>query len=312
MRSVAAALAGACLFGGLLLAVAGIVPTATRPATGSWRRRIGFSRWPDRVDQRSLGSGWGRWRWAVTTVAGLAVWAATGWPVAGLITAVTVLGLPILLSTSQVTARSIDRVEAVEAWTRRLADVLVIGVGLEQAIAATVRSSPAPIQQEVSALAARLSANWPTEAALRAFADDLDDATGDLVAAALILAARRRGPGLARVLGSLADSVAEDVAVRRKVEAERAKPRTTARAVTLITLGVVAVGALNGTYLRPYGTVLGQLVLACIALGFVACLAWMRALTLTSPAPRLLTTAHPSRPTLRSSSGQARRQGVGA
>ena len=77
------------------------------------------------------------------------------------------------------------------------------------------------------------------------------------MAAALILAARRRGPGLPRVLGALADSVAEDVAVRRKVEAERAKPRTTARAVTLITLGVVAVGALNGAYLRPYATLLG-------------------------------------------------------
>ena len=95
---------------------------------------------------------------------------------------------------------------------------------------------------EVSALAARLAARWPTETALRAFADDLDDATGDLVVATLILGARRRGPGLARVLTAVADSVAEEVAMRRKVEAERAKPRTTARAVTLITLGVVAVG----------------------------------------------------------------------
>lgn len=295
MRSIVAALAGACLFGGMLLVVAGILPTATRPTP----RRKAFPRRRNPIGRQPLGSGWGRWRWVVTVVAGLAVWASTGWPVAGLITAVTVMGLPVLLSTSRVAARSIDRVEAVEAWTRRLADVLVIGVGLEQAIAATVRSCPAAIQREVGALAARLSANWPTEAALRAFADDLDDATGDLVVAALILAVRRRGPGLARVLGSLADSVAEDVAVRRKVEAERAKPRTTARAVTLITLGVVAVGALNGAYLRPYGTVLGQLVLACIALGFVACLAWMRALTLSTPAPRFLNTANTSRPTSR-------------
>ena len=55
--------------------------------------------------------------------------------------------------------------------------------------------------------------------------------------------------------------------MRRKVEAERAKPRATARAVTLITLGVVLVGALNGTYLAPYGTPLGQLVLAVITPG---------------------------------------------
>ena len=101
---------------------------------------------------------------------------------------------------------------------------------------------------------------------MRAFADDLDDATGDLIVATLILGARRRGPGLARVLSAVADSVAEEVAMRRKVEAERAKPRTTARAVTLITLGVVAVGSLNGTYLAPYRTLLGQLVLVVITL----------------------------------------------
>ena len=119
-------------------------------------------------------------------------------------------------------------------------DVLVVGVGLEQAIAATVRTCPS----QCSRRSPRCRHGWPhvgpTESALRAFADDLDDATGDLIVATLILGARRRGPGLARVLAAVADSVAEEVAMRRKVEAERAKPRTTARAVTLITLGVVA------------------------------------------------------------------------
>jgi len=82
--------------------------------------------------------------------------------------------------------------------------------------------------------------------------------------------------------------VAEEVAMRRRVEAERAKPRTTARAVTLITLGVVALGALNRTYLAPYGTPLGQLVLLGVTGMFVGPLAWMRALTLSAPQPRLL------------------------
>jgi Flp pilus assembly protein TadB len=198
-----------------------------------------------------------------------------------------VWGLPIILSTSRTAAAAIDRVEALEEWTRRLSDVLVVGVGLEQAIAVTVRTCPALIENEVTALVARMQARWPTERALRAFADDLDDATGDLVVATLILGSRRRGPGLARVLAAVADSVGEEVAMRRTVEAERAKPRATARAVTLITLGVVAVGSLNSTYFAPYGTALGQLVLAVITLGFIASLAWMRALTLSQPQPRL-------------------------
>ena len=56
-------------------------------------------------------------------------------------------------------------------------------------------------------LVARLRARWDTEEALRAFADELDDATGDLIAANLILGARRRGAGLASVLEGLAESV---------------------------------------------------------------------------------------------------------
>ncbi|WP_229734414.1 type II secretion system F family protein [Cellulomonas carbonis] len=217
------------------------------------------------------------------------MWGVSGWPVAGALVTTTVIGLPVLLGTGAVAARRIGRVEAIEEWTRRLSDILIAGVGLEQALTTSVRTCPPALASEVQALGARLSARWPTEQALRAFADDVDDAAADLVVTALVLASRRRGPGVARVLTAVADSVAEDVAVRRKVEAERAKPRATARAVTLITLAVVAVGALNGAYLDPYTTPLGQVVLAAIAAGFIGCLVWMRALTLSPPEPRFLT-----------------------
>ena len=273
------ALAGLLMTAGVLTFLAGFSPAParadTRPRTLKWRRHSAHGTWERR-------------RWAVAGTTGLLVWVLTSWPIAGLIVATTIVGLPVLLSTSRVAARGISRIEAVEEWTRRLSDILVVGVGLEQAISTSLRSVPEAIRVEVTALAARLGARWPTETALRAFAEDLGDATGDLVVASLILGHRRRGPGLARALTAVADSVAEEVAMRRRVEAERAKPRTTARAVTLITLGVVALGALNRTYLAPYGTPLGQLVLLGVTGMFVGSLAWMRALTLSAPQPRLL------------------------
>lgn len=278
MTTLIAAVAGALVATGVLLAVLGARRTTWPPRVRTARARV----------SRSAVAASRRARVGIAGGIGLAVWAVSGWPIAGAIVTVTVLGLPVLLGTATVAARAIARVEAVEEWTRRVADVLVAGVGLEQALASSLATCPEPIRPEVTALCARLSARWTPEQALRAFADDVDDAAADLVAAALVLAARRRGPGLARVLTSVADSVAEEVVVRRKVEAERAKPRATARAVTLITLGVVGVGALNGTYLAPYATGLGQLVLAVIAAGFIACLAWMRALTLSAPEPRFL------------------------
>lgn len=276
------ALAGLLVAGGVLSILVGFRP-APEPV-----RAMRHGPTERRPTYRADAGPWDRWRCPTAAAVGLLAWLFTSWPVAGLISAMTTVGLPILLSTSRVAARGISRIEAVEEWTRRLSDILVVGVGLEQAIITSLRSVPKPIGGEVAALAARLSARWPTETALRGFADDLADGTGDLVVAALILGHHRRGPGLARVLNAVADSVADEVAMRRRVEADRAKPRTTARAVSLITLGVVAVGALNTTYLAPYGTPLGQLVLAGIASSFVAALAWMRALTLSRSAPRLL------------------------
>ena len=274
-----ALLAGVLLPAGFVMTIAGVrrsvTPRRSRPRRGAVSLR-GY------VASRRI-------RLVSALAVGLVVWAVFAWPIAGVLAAGTVIGMPVLLGAGTVEQRRIDRLEAIEEWTRRLSDVLVAGAGLEQAVAASVATAPEAIRTEVAALGARLAARWPPEQALRGFADDLDDASSDLVVSALVLATRRRGPGLSRVLVSVADSVADEVAARRRVEAERAKPRATAGAVTLITVGVVALGALNTTYVAPYRSGLGQLVLAAVAAGFVACLVWMHRLTQSPREPRFLT-----------------------
>ncbi len=85
--------------------------------------------------------------------------------------------------------------------------------------------------------------------------------------------------------------------MRRKVEADRAKPRANARWLLLITLGASCLAALNGDYLAPYGTVVGQLVLGVIAGLIVGCLLWMRRLTAAAPSARFLADRDRSRRT---------------
>ncbi|WP_257429773.1 type II secretion system F family protein [Nocardioides carbamazepini] len=216
-------------------------------------------------------------------------WLITGWALALIIAPVTVIGLPMLLAAPPAVAQ-IARLEAMEEWTRSLSGVLTVGIGLEQALTATLRSTPAAIAPEVGRLVARLRARWDTEDALRAFAEELDDATGDLIALNLIRGAQRRGTGLANVLDGLAESVAADVRGRRQVEADRAKPRATARWVTLISSSVLIVLALSGSYVAPYRSALGQIVLLALLTGYVATLIWMRTMTNGRPIPRLLTT----------------------
>jgi Flp pilus assembly protein TadB len=212
----------------------------------------------------------------------------TGWPVVGVAMGAAALGLPAIIGADSRAETQIGRVEAVEEWSRRVADVLAIGVGLEQAIQTSARTAPDPIAAEVAALASRISARMPTEDALRLFADEVSDPTADLVAAALVLASRRRGPGVSAALTALAESVGEEVAARRRIESDRAKPRATARAVTVITVVIGVVGLMNRGYTGPYGTALGQVVLAGTLGFFGAALWWMHGMTRTEAAPRLL------------------------
>lgn len=224
---------------------------------------------------------------ALGLLAGIVAWIVTGWLLAVVLAPLATLGLPMLVSPSPAAAR-VQRLEAMEEWTRALSGVLTVGVGLEQALVATLRSTPAPIAEEVNRLVARLRARWATEDALRAFAADLDDSTGDLVAANLILGARRRGAGLANVLEGLAESVSADVRARRQIEADRAKPRSTARWVTLISATVLVLLAISGSYVEPYRTPVGQVVLLVLLTAYVATLVWMRRMAIGRPLPRFL------------------------
>jgi Flp pilus assembly protein TadB len=271
------ALAGGLVALGLLGLVIGLRPAAVPPRQSTRARR---HRGPTRRTRLLLLAG---------GALGLVGWLITGWILALVIAPIAVIGLPILLSAPPA-ATQIARLEAMEEWTRSLSGVLTVGIGLEQALVATLRSTPAPIADEVQRLVTRLRARWDTEKALRAFADELDDATGDLIAANLILGARRRGAGLASVLEGLAESVGADVRARRQVEADRAKPRATARWVTVISASVLVVLALSGTYVEPYRTPVGQVLLVLLLSAYVATLIWMRRMAAGKPLPRFLAT----------------------
>lgn len=268
------AFAGALIVGGVIALVVGLTPSEVvqRPP-----RKRHLKPLPRQT----------QWLLAAGAITGLIAVMVTGWAMALLLVPIAFVGLPALLSSGPAQTR-IGRLEAMEEWTRSLAGVLTVGVGLEQALVATLRSTPAALAPEVTRLVARLRARWSTEQALRAFADELDDSTGDLVAANLILGARRRGAGLASVLDGLAESVAADVRARRQVEADRAKPRATARWVTIISASVLVVLAVSGTYVEPYRSPFGQVILVGLLAAYISLLVWMKRMAIGRELPRFL------------------------
>ncbi len=267
---------GATLGLGVVAVVVGLIPAPPAPP----RPKAGTSRLVmSRRSRLMLLAGLG---------GGLVAWQITGWVLALIAVPVAVLGLPVLLSGSDA-KKQIAKLEAMAEWTRALAGVLTVGIGLEQALLISLRSAPGAIEPEVRRLATRLRARWRTEDALRAFADELDDATGDLITMNLVLAASRRGTGLASVLEDLAESVGEDVRARRQIEADRAKPRATARWVTAISVGVFTVLSLTSSYNTSYQSPIGQVVLVVLLSAYVATLVWLKKMAAGKAWPRLLT-----------------------
>jgi Flp pilus assembly protein TadB len=275
-----AALIAAGLVGFGLLAVAlGVIRVPAFPGRPTNGTRL-LRRWR-RIPSRT--------RWLLLGGAGAGAVAAlvSGWVIAILVFPAAMLGLPWLLGRGD-EARQIERLKAMEEWTRNLAGVLVAGMSLEQALQRSLRTCPADLHKEVSRLVGALSARTPTAQALVRFADDLDDATGDQIVASLILGAKRQGEGLARVLEDLAESVSAEVRARQQVDAGRAAHRTTARGVTLIAVIMVVALAFTGSYVDPYRTPLGQIVALVILAVFVAILVQLRLMARTPLPPRFL------------------------
>lgn len=275
-----AALAGAMIAAGLVLGIAGLRRRPPRPAGPRFRPSV--PGWIRRMPR------WQRWSAVAALGVGLLM-SVFGAPlVVAAILPLAVVGLPVLLVTSD-GGRRIARLDALSEWTRNLAGVVTAGQSLEQALKANTRSAPEAIEPEVARLAARLRAQARIETALLAFGDDLDDATGDMVVSALVIAARHRGDGLPRLLIGLAESVAEEVRSRREIEADRDKARGSARLITVLAVGGTSMLAFAGDFLSPYRSPAGQVVRALWALLFAVGLVWLRRMVSDTPPPRFVT-----------------------
>lgn len=220
--------------------------------------------------------------------AGIVLWLITGWLVLLVAVPAAVAWLPALMR-QKPAEREIKRLEALATWTRSLTGLISTGTVLENVLTASVRNAPEEIKPEVTDLVARLNAGVSPPAALRAFADDLDDATSDVLIAHLILAYKIRGEKLGQALEDIAKIMAEDVKHRREIETDREKPRATARLVTIISAAIVLGISLFGSqFLAVYKQPVGQILLFVYISGYAAILLWMQQMSRTRKAPRIL------------------------
>lgn len=213
----------------------------------------------------------------------------TGWFASVPLSAAAAWSLPKLLGRDQAHAARTARIEAIATWTEMLRDTLAAAAGIEQAILASARVAPKSIRKKVVALAARLENGDHLAPSLRRFAEDLADPTADLVVSSLVLASTQQARQLGELLGSLATTTREQVAMRTRIETSRSRTRTTVRIIVGTTLGLAAVLAvLSRDYLAVYNTATGQLVLLMAGTLFACAFAWLRRIAEVAQPPRVL------------------------
>lgn len=170
-------------------------------------------------------------------------------------------------------------IEAVASWTEQLRDTIVAAHGLEQAIVVTSELAPIVIAPAVRRLAAALRYG-AVDDALRRFADDVNHPTCDFVVAALITAHQHQARELGALLTHLSECAREESRVQLRVWVSRARTRSAVRIIGwVVMLFACALVVFDPSYLAPFVTAQGVVVLSLDAAIFVSALLMLRRLS---------------------------------
>jgi len=229
----------------------------------------------------------------VTVVAGVAGLVLTGWLVGGFAGGFAAwASVRAWERRHQRRSGEQERIEALAVWCEQLRDLLSADIGIIGTIDATVATVPAAIRPEITRLSTRLAREAP-QLAIRQFADELDDPSGDLIGSVLLLAMSHSGR-TAELLSELASTIRERSTMRLRIETERGGQRSEARFVLgfglAVIVGVVIFG--RGTsFLGAYSSATGQLVLGLVALLYGGGIWWLRQLVRFERPARFLRSA---------------------
>ena len=252
MTALSATLLGSCVGLGLLLVAAGLRGIEVLP---------GAQHFFPTVERTETATAW----LAASVIAGLAVWATTGWVVAAVLAVGAVAWAPRGIAARAQQAVLLERTEAVASWAEMIRDNIAGSAGLEQALVASASVAPAAIAPELRRFSARLE-RMPTIDALGRLGSELDHPSADLVVVALANATRMEARELGPLLGRLAETIRADVRMRLRVEVGRARIRTSARIVIATTMVTIAfLFVFSRQLLDAYETPAGQAWLLVVA-----------------------------------------------
>ena len=202
----------------------------------------------------------------------------TGWIVVAVSVALLVAAIPGIGRPYMQTRNEQELVDGIATWTEQLRDTLAGAHGLEQAIVATSVHAPLVLQAHVKKLASFIGYG-SLEDGIRRFGDDLDNSTADFVVAALVTASQHQARDLGMLLTQIAQCARDESKMRSRVWVGRARTRSAIKIIaTVIASFVLGLFTFNRTYLQPYSSIQGQVVLSVILGVFAVSLSLMQSM----------------------------------
>jgi len=202
----------------------------------------------------------------------------TGWIVVAVSVALLVAAIPGIGRPYIQTRNEQELVDGIATWTEQLRDTLAGAHGLEQAIVATSVHAPLVLQAHVKKLASFIGYG-SLEDGIRRFGDDLDNSTADFVVAALVTASQHQARDLGMLLTQIAQCARDESKMRSRVWVGRARTRSAIKIIaTVIVSFVLGLFTFNRTYLQPYSSIQGQVVLSIILGVFAVSLSLMQSM----------------------------------
>lgn len=219
-----------------------------------------------------------RFQMLAIPLAGLVVYAVTGWAALAIATVLATSLIPGVVRPRIAQRNDQEVVDAIATWTEQIRDTIAGARGLEEAIIATSEQSPVPIRTAVNRLSAFI-VYGRLEDGLRRFADDIGHPTADFVVAALSTAHHHQARELGSLLSGIAECARDESKMRSRIWVGRARTRTSLRIITIVVISFVGgLFLLNRSYLTPFASSQGQIVLAVILSLFATSLGMMHRL----------------------------------
>ncbi len=229
----------------------------------------------------STGARSGRNRTVVAIVVGFAVLLGTGWILLALVAGAMVAFWGRLLRDDRADEER-RRVEGIAKWLEDLRDTLRgSSIGAEDALEQVAGRPPDAIAAPLRNFVHRRRQGFRTDDALRDLADELAHPTSDAAIAAIRLVVGGAA-GAGRLYGTvqaLASAARDEVTARERIDRTRAVyQHSMQRLVVIGSLLIAYLRVAGGDLLQPYGTPVGQVVLALPLAMWIGCVMWLRSL----------------------------------